>query len=231
MKILIVDDEPLAVSRLKRVLGELGEYDVKSASRLKEAIESCKSELFDVAFLDIALADGDGTELAADLLSINNNLSIVFQTAHDSYALKAFEIGAVDYLLKPYSKEQLKNTLDRLKKRESKSSRFFLVRDDNDYVTVYWDDIYYIEAELSHSVIRTKEMFLYYPKKISQMDELLSPHGFFRIHRSIVINTAKIKKISTSSQSRLLFEFDGIDESIESSKDGAKLFRQKYLDR
>lgn len=125
MKILIVDDESLAISRLKRVLGELGEYDVKSASTAADAIESCKSELFDVVFLDIALADGDGTELAANLLSINNNLSIVFQTAHDSYALKAFEIGAVDYLLKPYSKEQLKNTLDRLKKRVQKLSVFF----------------------------------------------------------------------------------------------------------
>jgi DNA-binding LytR/AlgR family response regulator len=60
------------------------------------------------------------------------------------------------------------------------------------------------------------------------MEEMLASSGFFRIHRSYLINTSKIKKINTVEQSRLVFYFDGIDESIESSKDGAKLFRQKF---
>lgn len=230
MKILIVDDEPLALSRLERLLRGLGESDIESVMDASCALKACARYEYDVVFLDITLADTLGTKLAIDMLSKNKELSIVFQTAHENYALKAFEVGAIDYLLKPYSKEQVKATLERLRKLKGQKPPFFMIKDGSEYVTVFADDIYYIEAELSQSIIRTKEVFLYYPKKISQIEELLASHGFFRIHRSIIVNTLKIKKISTVEQSRLMFCFNGIDEVVESSKDGAKLFRQRFGD-
>lgn len=230
MKILIVDDEHLAISRLERLLREIGEGDIVSAESATEALRIANERVFDLVFLDINLPDGLGIELAHAILSQNTAASVVFQTAHESYALKAFEVGAVDYLLKPYSKEQLQRSVDRVKKAKEAKTHTFMVRDDGEYRMVEAKDIYYIEADLSQTVIRTKDWFLYYPKKISDMEDILASSGFFRIHRSYLINTSKIKRMNTVEQSRLVFYFDGIDESIESSKDGAKLFRQKFGD-
>ncbi len=230
MKILIVDDEHLALSRLERLLGEIGEGDIVSAQSAAEALKEAGERLFDLVFLDINLPDGAGIELAYAILSGNPAASIVFQTAHESYALRAFEVGAVDYLLKPYSKEQLQRSIDRVKKAREAKTHTFMVRDDGEYRMVEAKDIYYVEADLSQTVIRTRDWFLYYPKKISEMEDMLASSGFFRIHRSYLINTSKIKKINTVEQSRLVFYFDGIEEHIESSKDGAKLFRQKFGD-
>ncbi len=230
MKILIVDDERLAISRVERLLKEIGESDTVSAESANEALKKINEQQFDLAFLDINLPDGVGIELAYAMLSQNPTLSIVFQTAHESYALRAFEVGAVDYLLKPYSKEELQRSVDRAKKAKEAKTHTFMVRDGGEYRMVDAKEIYYIQAELSQTVIRTKEWFLYYPKKISQMEELLASYGFFRIHRSYLINTSKIKKIATVEQSRLVFYFDGIDEVVESSKDGAKMFRQRFGD-
>jgi len=228
VKIVIVDDEPLSLCRLERLLKELGECDIVKASDAKAALEACKEECFDVAFLDINLPDMSGVELAEKILMVSPDIKIVFQTAYDKYTLDAFDVGAVGYLLKPYSKEQLLLTLRRVQKNSPKKPPTFLVRDENEYLKVETYDIYYVEAELTQCVIRTKELFLYYPKKISQMEEVLGDFDFFRIHRSILVNTKKIKKISTVEQSRLLFSFFDINDKVESSKDGAKLFRQKY---
>ncbi len=230
MKILIVDDERLAISRLKRLLEEVGESDIASAENASEALKKIKEQHFDLFFLDINLPDGVGIELAYTILSQNAAALIVFQTAHESYALKAFEVGAVDYLLKPYSKEQLQRSVDRAKKAKEAKTHTFMVRDGNEYRMVEAKDIYYVQADLSQTVLRSKEWFLYYPKKISDMEELLISHGFFRIHRSYLINTSKIKKMVTAEQSRLVFYFEEIEEGVESSKDGAKLFRQKFGD-
>lgn len=228
MRIIIVDDEPLALQRLERLLRELGESEIARADDGLSALEAFKKSSFDVAFLDINLPDMSGVELAREILKLAPETAIVFQTAYDSYALDAFEVGAVYYLLKPYSKEQLRLTLERVQKNIQKKPPVFFIKDGSEYVRVTADEIFYVEAELTHSVIRTKELFLYYPKKISQMEELLKDFDFFRIHRSILINTKKIKKIVTVQQSRLLFSFFEINDTVESSKDGAKLFRQKY---
>ncbi len=230
MKILIVDDEYLALSRLERLLIEIGESNITKAHNATEALHKAKEGVFDVVFLDINLPDGAGIELAYAILSISPTTSIVFQTAYENYGVKAFEVGAIDYLLKPYSKEQVQRSIDRAKNAKIAKAHTFMVRDDGEYKMVDAKDIYYIEADLSQTVLRTKDWFLYYPKKISQMEEMLAPLGFFRVHRSYLINTSKIKKIVTVEQSRLVFYFDGIDEGVESSKDGAKLFRQRFGD-
>jgi two-component system LytT family response regulator len=231
MKILIVEDEALALSRLKRLLNELGESDIVFAADAKSALELMENSFFELLFLDINLPDTLGTTLAYKALEKNPNAFIVFQTAHEEYALKAFEIGAIGYLLKPYSKEQLQNTLVRASKAISIKTPIFMGKEDGEYMMADAKEIYYVKVELSQTVLRTKERFLYYAKKISDMDELLAPYGFFRIHRSYLVNSLQVKKIVTVEQGRLLFYFDGINESVESSKDGARLFRHHFGDK
>lgn len=92
------------------------------------------------------------------------------------------------------------------------------------------DDIFYIKADLDEVIVKVKEADVYVKKKIGQMVELLSNKNFYRIHRSIIVNVDKIKSMQTVEQSKLQISFKDIEESVTSSKEGAKEFRE-YLER
>jgi two-component system LytT family response regulator len=90
------------------------------------------------------------------------------------------------------------------------------------------DEIYYIQADLSEVVLRSDKGFSYYAQKISDLEVLLGPHQFARVHRSYLVNLNKIKEIETIEQSKLRFFFHEITDYVDSSKDGAKAFRNRY---
>jgi len=224
MKILIVDDEELALTRLKRLLKELGYIKITEASSSKEALEIAGKNSFDIAFLDISMPNTDGIELGYALRALDANLSIVYQTAHENYALRAFDVGAVNYILKPYDASELKNSIERVTKKEI---RFLSKAGDVRYL-LRPEDIFYVKADLTEVIFRSIDGFSYYPKKISEIEEALKKSSFLRIHRSYIINLNRIKEMNTVEQSRISFTFDDIDEAIESSKEGARLFRDFF---
>lgn len=229
MKILIVDDEELARARLQRMLGTLEYSEIQEASDADEAIEMFKKEHFDLVFLDINMPKITGLELGYELKYINPDVSIIFQTAYEEHALKAFDIGAVAYLVKPYSIEQLKQALERIKvqKVADEDLRLLTKLGDN-YLLLKPEEIHYVKADLSEVMIRTAKGFSYYGQKISDLYSRLEPFGFVKIHRSYLINTNEIKEIETIEQSKLRFSFRNNSDNIESSKDGAKAFREKF---
>lgn len=228
MNLLIVDDEPLALSRLKRLLQELGYSSIYEASSGHEALELASLHPIDIAFLDISMSGMNGIELGYALRYEHENLAIIYQSAHENYALKAFDVGAVDYLLKPTSTEQLRRSIERvISKTPSKELRLISKAGENHYL-LRPEDIYYVKADLSEVILRSQEGFSYYPKKISDVETMLKPYSFLRVHRSYLVNLDKVKEMSTIEQSRIQFLFDGIKESIESSKDGAKHFRHLF---
>lgn len=226
MKIAVVEDEKLARERVERMLKSLGK-DYELFEDGISLLESNVLEKFTLFILDINMPKISGIELAYELKSRLPKAAIVFQTAYENYAIKAFEIGAIDYLLKPFTQEQLKNSLDRVVERqEGENTLTFMTKNGDEFYILRPSDIFYIQAELTEVSFRSIDGFSYYNKKISQMEELLSTQGFFKIHRSILINTKKIKFMKTGEQSKLLFSFDGIKDIVESSKDGAKKFRE-----
>ena len=229
MKILIVDDEELARARLLRMLGTLEYKQIKEAQDADEAIALCKEEKFDLVFLDINMPKVSGLELGYELKYLNPDVSIIFQTAYEEHALKAFDIGAVAYLVKPYSVDQLKSALERIKvpKAEKEDTRLLSKYGDS-YLLLKPEEIHYVKADLSEVMIRTGKGFSYYNQKISDLYERLEPFGFVRIHRSYLININEIKEIETIEQSKLRFSFRNNSDNIESSKDGAKAFREKF---
>lgn len=229
MKILIVDDETLGLARLKRMLNTLGHEDITEANNAEEALEACKTALFDLAFLDINMPNISGIELAYELRYIQEGMAIIFQTAYDEHALKAFDIGAIGYLVKPYSIEQLQQSMQRVQKPTEGSEDFRLMsKNGENYYLLRPEEIYYVKADLSEVMIRSKKGFSYYTQKISALEEKLIPHHFVRVHRSYLVNIDKIKEIQTIEQSKLRFFFDDIADEVESSKDGAKAFRNRY---
>jgi len=231
MKILIVDDEELARARLKRMLGTLQIKEIDEASNADEAIEIVKKSKYDLVFLDINMPQVSGLELGYEIKYLDANISIIFQTAYEQHALKAFDIGAIDYLVKPYSLEQVKDSIARVQKifenRKSDDLRI-LSKTGESYLLLKPEDIYYVKADLSEVIIRSKKGFSYYAQKISDLEEKLKSYNFVRVHRSYLVNINEIKEIQTIEQSKLRFSFKNCSDIVESSKDGAKLFRDKF---
>ena len=229
MKILIVDDEALALSRLKRMLNSLGYEDITEADNPADALELVKENRYDLALLDINMPGSSGLELGYELRYHQDDLAIIFQTAYDEHALKAFDIGAVGYLVKPFSIEQLQSTIERVNVKDKQSEEFRIMSKAGDnYYLLRPDEIYYIQADLSEVMIRSQKGFSYYAQKISDLEKKLEKYDFVRIHRSYLLNINKIKEIETIEQSKLRFTLRDIADQIESSKDGAKIFRNRF---
>lgn len=232
MKILIVDDEELARARLKRMLTTLEISTIDEASNADDAIEAVKNSQYDVVFLDINMPEVSGLELGYELKYLNKGIAIVFQTAYEEHALKAFDIGAIGYLVKPYSLEQVKEMLTRIKEKseqlqESEDLRI-LSKTGESYLLLRPQEIFYVKADLSEVMLRSAKGFSYYAQKISDLEKKLEPYNFVRVHRSYLVNIDEIKEMTTIEQSKLRFSFKNCSDTVESSKDGAKRFREKF---
>ncbi|MAD43270.1 MAG: DNA-binding response regulator [Arcobacter sp.] len=234
MKTLIVDDEKLALSRLKRLLEEEGVTDISECNNPIDAIKLVSKEKFDIAFLDISMPNMSGLELANTIRDINPNTFIIFQTAYSEHALEAFQSGGVDYLLKPISNESIKKALEKIEKfmvkEDIDSSKRIMAKRGSKLYLIDIDDIFYIKADLDEVIIKIKNTDAYVRKKIGDMEKLLKGKNFFRIHRSCIVNVDKIKSMQSMEQSKLEISFEGIDDVVTSSKDGAKEFRE-YLEK
>lgn len=233
MKVMIVDDEKLALSRLTRLLNEEGIEDIKSFSSSSLALMEATKTKFDVVFLDISMPEITGLELANTILSLEPKTFIVFQTAYSEYAIEAFKIGGIDYLMKPIESADIKRVLEKIKSFKQSSEvndEKLLGKRGNKIYLIKLEEIYFIKADLDEVLVRIKETDVYVKRKIGDLEKLLDKKKFFRIHRSIIVNVDKIKSMESVEQSKLTISFENIDSVVTSSKEGAKEFRE-YLDR
>lgn len=230
---MIVDDESLALSRLKRLLNENGIEDITAFDNPIEALKEITKTKFDAVFLDISMPNITGLELADSIIQLEPKTFIIFQTAHSEFALEAFKSGGMGYLIKPIESNDIKNILEKIKNftasTKEESKKILGKRGDKLYL-IDINDIYYIKADLDEVIIRIKEADAYVRRKIGDLETLLSGKNFFRIHRSYIVNVDKIKSMRSVEQSKLEISFEGISEIITSSKEGAKEFRE-YIDR
>lgn len=231
MHIMIVDDEELALSRLRRLLNEEGIENITTFNNPTEALIAASKESFDVCFLDISMPQMSGLELANALVSMQPNIFVIFQTAYSEHALDAFECGSIDFLVKPIEVEHIKRVLTRInhfhkeEHPEEKEKRLIGKRGSRLYL-ISPEDIYYIQADLDEVIIRIDQTDVSVKRKISDLEKLLKGKNFFRIHRSIIVNVDRIKSMESVEQSKLQIAFKGIDDVVTSSKDGAKEFRE-----
>jgi Response regulator of the LytR/AlgR family len=123
MNVFIVEDEPIARERLIRLLKEIGNINIVGVADSKEkALSEMKDKEIDVLFLDIKLPDGTGLEIAKEVIEgMDNPPYIIFATAYGDFALDAFKANAIDYLLKPFTKEDVEKALEKIKNIENKS--------------------------------------------------------------------------------------------------------------
>lgn len=207
--ILLVDDEGLARNELSYLLTNHRDHlNIYEASSIKEALNCLISHEIDLVFLDMQLQDEKGTELLDSLKHLAQPPLVIFATAFDDYAIKAFEVQAQDYLLKPFEDDRVAQVLDRaLEKLDSdqteedpqalsKSNRTSLPIQGTDRIHVIsYQDIIVLEAHQGLVEIHTRDQLIASQKTLKDLENQLPTDDFIRTHRSYIINKNHIKEI------------------------------------
>lgn len=121
MKALIIDDEPLARNELTYLLNEIGGFEeINEAENVKETLEALLINQYDIIFLDVNLMDENGIELGAKIQKMKEPPAIIFATAHDQYAVQAFELNATDYILKPFGQKRIEQAVNKVRATKAK---------------------------------------------------------------------------------------------------------------
>ncbi|MEE4310761.1 MAG: LytTR family DNA-binding domain-containing protein [candidate division KSB1 bacterium] len=236
LKVLIIDDEWLIREELRSMLGVYENLEViGEAENVDEAVTFIQNEAPDVIFLDIQMPGGSGFTLF-DRMNISCN--VVFVTAYDEYAIKAFDVNAVDYLLKPVIKSRLDVTIKRLIegspaggsheiKRMTIDDVLYTVV-DNSYRFVKLKKIKCILAEGNYSfIVIQKDKKELVTKTLKEWQKILPEEEFIRIHRSAIVNVDSIVKIQHQKNRSNLVYIEGIPEALEMSRRYAMKLKTK----
>ena len=210
-KIIIIDDEPLARSIVKSFLNTFSDVEiVAECNNGFEGIKAIEEHQPDLIFLDIQMPKINGFEM---LELIDCNPSVIFTTAFDEYALKAFETSAIDYLLKPFTKERFdqaflkwKTSVDNdsttvqineLPNKQPDEKLRVVVKDGSTIQIIPTSDILYIEGYDDYVKVHTNNKYYLKKKTLNYYEQTLNSNDFLRIHRSFIINVNYLTKIDS----------------------------------
>lgn len=232
MKVIIIDDEPLARGIVKEYLQSY--HDVDLAAECADGFEGIKAiqqHQPDLIFLDIQMPKINGFEM---LELIENPPAVIFTTAFDEFAIKAFESNAVDYLLKPFSKERFEKAIQKYLQHSNNTStqqvieaaatsplqqNRIVVKDSNKIKIIPVNKIHYLEAADDYVKIITAEGSFLKKRTMNFFEQSLVAYHFVRIHRSYLVNTQLITRIDVyEKDSHLLLLTTG--EKLPVSKAG-----------
>ncbi|MGT2924438.1 LytR/AlgR family response regulator transcription factor [Streptococcus caviae] len=202
MKVLVVDDEPLARNELIYLLHKYDEHlSIQEADDIPSALTLLLQEHYDVAFLDIQLRDASGMTLAESINKMPDPPLIIFATAYDQYAITAFENNARDYLLKPYEPERLKAAMDKVRQSlrardntggEQAQPLAYPISEEDRIYMVQASDIIMIEALQGKTIIHTSQKQYESHDSLAYWQEKLPSEQFVRVHRSYLVNLQMI---------------------------------------
>jgi DNA-binding LytR/AlgR family response regulator len=251
IKAIIADDEDQLRSYLKSRLSDVWPDLVicGEARNGHEALELIQKYRPHIAFLDIRMPGLSGMDVAK---KIADSCWVVFITAYDQYAVEAFENEAIDYILKPVTRERLEKTTDRLKKQIATSSeppadlskmveRMMTTLANKDVSTyLQWirtqqgeeirliavEEVYYFKASDKYTMVITKEGESLIRKPIKELADELNPDNFWRIHRGTIVNAACIDNMSRSLTGRGVIRLKDRSETLTVSRSYIHIFRQ-----
>ncbi|MEO5694162.1 MAG: LytTR family DNA-binding domain-containing protein [Usitatibacter sp.] len=234
-KILIADDEAPARSRLRDLLVDCAEtfplVVVDEARNGREALAIVNREKIDIVLLDIRMPEMDGMEAARHIAMMDPPPAIIFTTAFDSYAIKAFEVNAIDYLLKPIRLERLLAALNKtrggapvsrqaLAAASNQPRRHLSVHERGKIHLVPVAEILYLRAELKYVTVRTVEREFLVEESLTSLEEEFAA-SFVRIHRNCLVARAAIsgfERNAEESESGWAVVIKGTDEKLPVSR-------------
>ncbi len=240
LRLLLADDEPLALRRIKLALQAIPDVEIVAAvSDGVQAINAMRALRPDVVLLDIRMPLANGFEVANAVEDAGGPV-VIFVSAFDSYALQAFESAAVDYLVKPVEFERLACALERARgrradkdagrraeelaavlealKREAQARdgpRFeseFWIRDRGRFIRIPVADVERIEAERDYVRLYWEGRTLLHRETMAHLEEKLDPSVMLRVHRSAFVNWRRLKAVRRDLKGRLMAVLDGGDE-------------------
>jgi DNA-binding LytR/AlgR family response regulator len=206
IRALLVDDEAPARSELRYLLAEHPEVQVVGeAASAPEALELARDLRYDVVFLDVEMPGLTGLQAAPLVHERRDPPAIVFVTAHAEYAVDAFAVEAFDYLLKPVDPERLARVVERLRERTMENAtpvEKIPVVAGGGTELLDLDQIHYVQADGDYSRVHTYDRAYLCTSSLGELAERL-PGGFARIHRSHIVNLAKVAGVRRASPDRI----------------------------
>jgi len=229
IRVFLVEDEPPAMRKLERmVAGEPGFEVCGSASTVNQSITAIASTHPDLVILDIRLPDGTGFEILQALHEMleQRNLQVIFLTAYDEYALEAFNVAALDYLLKPVSRDRFAAALQRVRERlkteprgpEQRYARRFLVERRNAAYFLPVDSIDHIVADRNYVLLRSDIGEFAIRATFEGLQNRLDPAEFARVSRSAIVRVAAIKEVRKCEDSNCVLVMRSGEEIVCSRK-------------
>jgi len=243
---LIIDDEKLARDLLREYLEPFENIELlDECSKGSEAVEKINRLKPDLIFLDVQMPGMTGFEV---LDEISHEPYVIFTTAYDQYAIKAFERNAIDYLLKPMDEERFKLAVERamkrkkmeegrvedllgslreVKHRDSYDSHIFVQKSEKLF-NLQVDEIIYLEASGDYTIISTKNDQFVSSSGIGKLEELMNPDTFIRVHRSTIVNVNYLKEIERHFNGGMIVKMQS-GKSFPVSRTYAKQIRKKVV--
>lgn len=227
LRAMIVDDEEPARSELRYMLEQTGKVGpISEAASVRSAIETLMESRVDVVFLDIAMPGASGVQLAEALHKLKNPPAVVFVTAYSDHAVEAFDVDAVDYLLKPVEEERLNRAIDKVIARmrpagetaKANTIERIPVEKGGRKVLIPVDQIRYIMAKDDYSCIFTEDDRYLSTTSLAQFESKLGDFGFFRVHRRYIVNLACVEDVETVSSGAIQLGITGVEERIPVSR-------------
>jgi two-component system response regulator LytT len=245
LKLLIIDDEAPARKELRFLIESSAETVlILEAKNGREALEAAAGQDFNVAFIDINLGDIDGISLARELLELQKNLRVVFATAYDAFAVKAFELNALDYILKPFEPDRIKMALERIQNNPAinegqasnniKSSlngitekiRKISLWNGDRVVLIDINEIVFVAASERHCRVCALKGDYLSGRPLSYFETKFGEAGFWRVNRSYLVNLDHILEILPWFNHSYLLKMRGYEkEEIVISRNKIKDFR------
>ena len=201
IKVLLVDDEFLALQLLENFVAKVPQLEMVAKTKSPmEAQNILNRENIDLLFLDIQMPTLSGINL---LKNLKNPPLTIFTTAYSDYALTAFDLNVIDYLLKPFSFERFLQAVDKAKTQLSKptstnrkeGSIFLSVKADGKIIKVFLNDILFIEGLKEYVKIVCEKEYIVTFERLKNLEAILPANQFLRVHKSYIINTAKVTAI------------------------------------
>ena len=201
MKIAIVDDERPARNELTYLIRQcMPEAEIVEADCASKLMQILETERFDALFVDIDLGGENGTTLASMIRGIQPEAQIVFATAYGEYAVRAFELAATDYLLKPFDLERVAKTVERLRKNVRPENQDLeidklMVSTGTAFLLLDVSEILYIETENRGCRVHSMAGSYLQNESLSFYESRLHGHRFFRVHKSFLVNLEYVSEM------------------------------------
>ena len=232
MRVGLVDDRFIDLDKLNGIVAGIPEVEVVfSTLSAEEAYDQIKKQTIDLLIADIEMPSLSGYELADIIHSHALNIAVIFVTGSSGYAVHAFELNVHDYIMKPYQKDRLVKSVERLleKSRSSEMMGRLYLKQKNEIHIVQKKDIIFIERSGRSTTIYTKTGPIKTYQTLNELEGELRERDFLRSHRSFIINIHHVKNFSLYAKNSYIVTFEGLEEQAMITKEKVDFLQTNYF--